>query len=177
MKKYIYIFMLTLLPLSATAQEHVSTAPVVHKISFGYFSYSEVLHSMSDYTLAMRQLDKLRSQYDAEQKRSEDEFNQKYEEFLDGQATFAPSIRNKRQAELEELMQKATDFKQQAERLLQQAEKDAMAPLRQRILNAAQTLGNENGYDFILNTDNDALPFVSHATGEDITAKMQSILK
>ena len=74
-------------------------------------------------------------------------------------------------------MQKATDFKQQAERLLQQAEKDAMAPLRQRILNAAQTLGNENGYDFILNTDNDALPFVSHATGEDITAKMQSILK
>ena len=170
MKKYIYIFMLTLLPLAATAQEHVSTAPVVHKVSFGYFSYSEVLHSMSDYTLAMRQLDKLRAQYDAEQKRSEDEFSQKYEEFLDGQATFAPSIRNKRQAELEELMQKATDFKQQAE-------KDAMAPLRQRILNAAQTLGNENGYDFILNTDNDALPFVSHATGEDITAKMQSILK
>lgn len=177
MKRYIYILILTLLPLAAAAQEHASTAAAGHRVSFGYFSYDEVLHSMSDYTLAMHQLDNLRAQYEAEQKRSEDEFNQKYEEFLEGQSSFAPTIRAKRQAELEELMQKATDFKQQAERLLQQAEKDAMAPLRLRILNAAQTLGNENGYDFILNTDNDALPFVSHATGEDITAKMQSILK
>ena len=45
---------------------------------------------MSDYTLAMHQLDNLRAQYEAEQKRSEDEFNQKYEEFLEGQSSFAP---------------------------------------------------------------------------------------
>ena len=74
-------------------------------------------------------------------------------------------------------MRKSVDFKHQAEQLLRQAEKDALAPLRQRILDAAQTLGNEYGYDFILNTDNNALPFASHTTGEDATAKMKSILK
>ncbi|MGI6222363.1 MAG: OmpH family outer membrane protein [Prevotella sp.] len=177
MKKIIYSLFLLLLPLSLTAQEHISTVPTVHKVSFGYFSYDEVLHSMSAYTAAQRQLANLRSQYEAEQKRSEDEFNKKYEEFLDGQSTFAPNIRVKRQAELEELMKKSIDFKQQAEQLLQQAEKDALAPLHRRILEAAQTLGKEYGFDFILNSDNNALPFVSSTTGEDVTAKMKSILK
>lgn len=177
MKRYIYILILTLLPLAAAAQEHASTAAAGHRVSFGYFSYDEVLHSMSDYTLAMHQLDNLRAQYEVEQKRSEDEFNQKYEEFLEGQSSFAPTIRAKRQAELEELMQKGIDFKQQAERLLSQAKKDALEPLKRRIAEAAQTIGNQSGYDFILNTDNNALPFVSHASGEDVTARMKSILK
>ncbi len=177
MKKIIYTLLFVLFPLAIAAQEHAAAAPVVHKVSFGYFSYDEVLHAMGDYQRARHQLDNLRAQYEAEQKRSEDEFNKKYEEFLDGQSTFAPNIRTKRQAELEELMRKSVDFKHQAEQLLQQAEKDALAPLRQRILDAAQTLGNEYGYDFILNTDNNALPFASHTTGEDVTAKMKSILK
>ncbi len=49
-------------------------------------------------------------------KRATDEFNLKYEAFLDGLKDFAPAIRMKRQAELQELMEKNMAFKQEAAR-------------------------------------------------------------
>ncbi|MGN0215286.1 MAG: OmpH family outer membrane protein, partial [Prevotella sp.] len=72
MKKIIYTLLFVLFPLAIAAQEHAAAAPVVHKVSFGYFSYDEVLHAMGDYQRARHQLDNLRAQYEAEQKRSED---------------------------------------------------------------------------------------------------------
>ena len=43
-----------------------------------------------------------------------DRFNSKYEEFLDGQRSYAKSILEKRQAELRELMEKNIAFKAEA---------------------------------------------------------------
>ncbi len=70
------------------------------------------------------------AKYDEETKRVETEFNSKYEEFLDGQRSYAKTILEKRQAELRELMEKNIAFKAEAARLLKQAEDDAYAPLK-----------------------------------------------
>ena len=102
------------LPLAASAQ-----------VRMGYFSYNAILTSMTDYQLAKRSVDDLRLKYDAEMKRSEKEFNDKYEEFLEVQRDLVPSILRKRQAELQELMEKNTAFRNDALRLLEQAETDA----------------------------------------------------
>ena len=115
--------------------------------------------------------------YDAETKRSEDEFNSKYEEFLDGQRNFAPSILEKRQAELRELMAKNMAFKAESERLLKQAGEDAYAPLKKQIREALQKIGKAKGYAFILNADHDSLPYVDAAMGEDITELIKENLK
>lgn len=61
---------------------------------------------MPGYAIAKHNMDELREKYDAETKRVETEFNAKYEEFLDGQRTYAKTILEKRQAELRELMEK-----------------------------------------------------------------------
>ena len=114
----------------------------------------------------------LRQKYDAEMKRAEDEFNRKYEEFLDGQRDFAPSILKKRQAELQELMEKNVAFKDEANRLLKQAREEAYAPLKARLQAIVKRIGEEQGLAFVLNTDNNAVPFVSAAAGEDITPRI-----
>lgn len=44
---------------------------------------------MPGYAIAKHNMDELREKYDAETKRVETEFNAKYEEFLDGQRTYA----------------------------------------------------------------------------------------
>ncbi len=93
---------------------------------------------MPGYAIAKHNMDELREKYDAETKRVETEFNSKYEEFLDGQRTYAKSILEKRQAELRELMEKNIAFKAEAARLLKQAEDDAYAPLKAKINEAAQ---------------------------------------
>lgn len=156
-----------LLPLLASAQQ----------LRFGYFSYQEVFKSMAGYSIAMKHIDDLKKQYDAEMKRVEEEFNKKYEEFLDGQKDFAPSIREKRQAELQEMMEKNIAFKQEARRLIRQAEEEAMTPLKEQLSSVLNALGKEKGYAFIINTDNNTLPFVNDLMGEDISVPLKERLK
>ena len=95
MKTLFLLLCVLALPLLASAQ-----------IRFGYFSYDTVLKSMPDYLMAQRNIDDLRQKYDNEMKRSEQEFNAKYEEFLDAQRDLVPSILRKRQTEIQEMMEK-----------------------------------------------------------------------
>ena len=91
-------------------------------LKFGYFSYEKVLHAMADYATATRSLNDLKAKYDAETKRSADDFNNRYEDFLDVQHKLEPSILRKRQAELEELMDRNIAFRKETDRLLKKAE-------------------------------------------------------
>lgn len=184
MRKIFFYFALALMPMTVYAQQEIGGMPVAagrsvtgSALSFGYFSYEEVFLSMPGYAIAKRNVDDLRKKYDAEMKRAEDEFNVKYEEFLDGQRTFAPSILEKRQAEIRELMEKNVAFKAEAGRLLQQAEKAAYAPLKSKIAAALQKVGKAKGYAFILNTDGNSMPYVDAAMGEDITDVIKENVK
>lgn len=144
--------------------------------TFGYFSYTNVLTSMDDYAIVSAQLTQLREQYDAEAKRVEDEFNTKYEAFLGEQKELALVILQKRQAELQDLMEKNIAFKKEAARLLAAAESDALAPLHSRISEALQAIGYERGYQFVINTDANACPYINPDYGEDIEEELINTL-
>ena len=165
MKKLLLLIVLGVLSLTANAQSR-----------FGYFSFDNVLKSMPDYVMAQRSIDDLRQKYDAEMKRAEDEFNSKYEEFLDVQKDLVPAILRKRQAELQEMMQKNINFKNESQRLLKQAEADAFAPVKNKLYNALTKVGQAQGYAFILNTDGDACPYVNPEMGEDATELIKEAL-
>ena len=180
MKQILLPLVFMLMPVAASAQQSAHpkvSAPVEQSLRFGYFSYEEVLHTMPGYAIAKHNMDDLRAKYDAETKRAEDEFNAKYEEFLDGQRSFAPSILEKRQAELRELMAKNVTFKAEAVRLLQQADADAYAPLKAQIDAAVQKVGKVKGLAFILDTDKGAFPYVNALCGEDVTLLIKENLK
>lgn len=165
MKKLFLLIVLGVLSLTANAHTR-----------FGYFSFDNVLKSMPDYVMAQRSIDDLRQKYDAEMKRAEDEFNSKYEEFLDVQKDLVPAILRKRQAELQEMMQKNINFKNESQRLLKQAEADAFAPVKNKLYNALTKVGQAQGYAFILNTDGDACPYVNPEMGEDATELIKEAL-
>lgn len=165
MKKNIFLLFFFLLPLTAVAQ-----------FRFGYLSYDEAIKSMPEYDAAQKNVSSLRAQYDNEIKRAEEDFNRKYESFLEGQSSFAPAILKKRQSELQDILDKNIAFRKEADRLLRQAEYDIYVPLRTRLNAVLQQIGLERGYAFILNTDNNALPFVSPDRGEDINAAVKEAL-
>ena len=184
MKKNLLFLAFALVALSASAQQSqaektqqpaaVAAQPAWR---FGYFSFEQVFHTMPGYAIAKHNMDELRAKYDEETKRVETEFNTKYEEFLDGQRSYAKTILEKRQAELRELMEKNIAFKAEAAKLLNQAETDAYAPLKAQINEAAKQIGKEKGFAFIINTDNNATPYLSEEMGEDITAVLEEKLK
>ena len=168
MKKLFLAFAFMAMMLTARAQT---------PLKYGYFSFSEALKAMPAYAIAERDMASLRAKYEEEGKRVEDEFNKKYEQFLDGQRDFAPSILQKRQAELQEMMEKNVAFKNESKRLLAQADAESKAALKVRLRAIVARIGADRGYAFILNTDNDAVPYVNNAVGEDINALVKDAVK
>lgn len=184
MKRLFLCIMLTVAAWQAQAQQadtlagSTTTSSVqAPALRFGYFSYQQALERMPGYAIARRNIDDLRIKYDNEMKRVEDEFNKKYEDFLEGRKDFAPSILQKRQAELQELMEKNIAFKQEANRLLKKAEEAAYQPLREKLSHAALSVGKAKGLAFILNTDNNAVPYINAGVGEDVTAAIATAMQ
>jgi outer membrane protein len=171
MMKRLVLLVLLFTALTASAQESAQA------LRFGYLSYETALKSMPEYTLVEQKLAQLKEQFQAETLRVEDEFNSKYEDFLEGQRDFPRTILQKRQSELQELMDKNIKFKEQGREELAQAEREAMAPLRIRLIEMLSKIGREKGYAFIYDTDTKALPFLNISFGEDINQLVQDALK
>ena len=107
----------------------------------------------------------------------EDEFNQKYESFLEGQRDFPRTILLKRQNELQELMQKNLEFKQQGRRDLEQAETEAIAPLRTLLNETIANVAHKNGLSLVVNTDSNACPFIEPSQSLNIQEEVINLLK
>lgn len=136
---------------------------------FGYLSYDEVMHALPEYAQAMKSLSSLKDTYDKEAQRAEQEFSKKFAEYLDGQKNFPENIMLKRQKELQLLMEQNTKFKQEAEGLLANAEKELMEPVHKALKNAIYLVGKKNGYAYVLNTDSNTYPYIDGGVGEDCT--------
>lgn len=145
---------------------------MAQQAKIAFFSYNEVLTSLPAYSEAQSQLDALRKQYAEELKAAESEFNEKYELFLDQAMSLAQPIREKRQADLEALLERNAQFKQESARLVAQAEKEAMAPIKAKISAAIKALGAAERYIVILNTDSEACPYIDPTFSEDVTARL-----
>ena len=74
------------------------------------------------------------------------------------------------------MMAKNVAFKEESVRLLEKAEKDLMQPVRNKLNTAIQHVGKELKLAFVLNTDNNALPYVDASMGRDITNEVMKAI-
>lgn len=158
-------FLLVIFACIAMAAQAQDNAPA---LKFGYLSYDMALKSMKEYATVQMRMDSLRSAFNAEMQRVEDEFNRKYEDFLDGQKDFPRTILLKRQTELQEMLQKNVAFKQQSVQEMKDTEAQLMAPLRIHLNEAIATIAREQGLALVINTDANACPFIEPAMGVDV---------
>ena len=172
MKKTVLFLLLTVVSLAVSAQDTKDSVA----IKFGYLSYDSVMVAMPEYAEFKTNMAQLREQYEAEQKRVENDFNKKYEEFLDGQATFPKTILQKRQSELQEMLDRNIDFKKQSLKMLNDVEANLMNNIKTTINTAVSIVAQERGFAFVLNTDKDAVTFINPAMGEDITEAVKKLL-
>ena len=148
-----------------------STLFVLHshaQMRIGYLSYDAVMRTMPEYREAQEELAKVRAQYEEETRKAEEEFNAKYEDFLDNLSTLATTIRRKRQIELQQLMESNIRFREEAKRLLAQAEEDVMQTVRRTLDQQIANIAREQNLYVILNTDNNACPFIDPTISVDI---------
>ena len=158
MKRLVFILPLLLFCIAGQAQ-----------IQFGYVSYEQVLKEMPEYAKATQDLAALKAKYEAEAQKGEEEFQQKFVDFLQGQKDFPQAIMQKRQAELQALMDNGVAFRMKSQELIAQAEKDLKQEAQKRLNRALLEVGVELGYGFILNTDGNNCPYINPVVGVDVT--------
>lgn len=167
----------TMAVMPQTAPVVTQQVTVVQQLKFAVVSIETVLKQMPGYAEAESDYQELVKKYEIEQKASADEFNAKYQSFLDNQHNYAPSILRKRQLELEDMMKRNELFRIETNRLLKEARADFFKPLRQRINTMLNAIATEEGYAFVLNTDAEAVPFVNPENGVNITETLLVKLK
>ena len=169
--KRLILLIFTMVALTASAQDSVRVA------KFGYLNYQQALQSMPQYALVQQKMAELRSQYDAEMQRVTDEFNRKYEEFLEGQHEFPKTILQKRQSELQELMTRNVAFKEESRKQLADAEREALAPLKIRLAETVEKVASDRGLALVVNTASEACPYINPEMSEDLNQLVANALK
>ena len=168
MLKKIALVMLLALPMGVFAQN----------LKFGHINAQEIITVMPEFTKAQNDIQTLEKQLTAELQRTQEEFNKKYQEFQQAIAkdSLPPNIAERRQKELQDMMQRQEQFQQDAQQQMQKAQNDAMSPIYQKLDNALKAVGAAEGVIYIFDLARTSIPYVNESQSINLTNKVKANL-
>jgi outer membrane protein len=122
-------------------------------------NYAEIVPLMPEYKLMQDSLQKEQAMYEEQIQTDQEEFNKKYAEFNEKQATLAESIKTRRLQDLQDMQGRLQTFVQQAQKNLEELNKALMDSLIEKVNKAVEEVGTMNHFDYIL--DASALHYIS----------------
>jgi len=132
---------------------------------------NEIISKMPAMLDAQKQLEKLSATYDAEYKTMAEEYTNKMKKYEQEANTVGDAVNQTRQAEMQDLVKRITDYRDNAQKELQKKESDLVKPLMDKIKASIQKVGKAKGYQYVLN-----LADLLLADGPDLTADVKKDL-
>lgn len=162
MKKLV-IFLLMMFPLGLFAQE--SKIAIVNT--------QEVMMAMPEFTDMQKQMQEMEANYQKELKVMSDEYQKKYSDFIAQQDSLTENIRLRRMQELDDINQRSQNFIQVSQQDFQKKQNELLTPIQEKLRNAIQAVGKENGYLYILDPQ---IVLYKSDTAIDATAQVKAKL-
>lgn len=168
MLKKIALLMMLVLPMGVFAQN----------LKFGHVNAQEIITVMPEFTKAQNDLQMLQKQLGDELKRTQEEFNKKYQEFQQAMAkdSLPANIAERRQKELQDMMQRQEQFQQDAEQQMQKAQGDMLAPVYKKLDDAIKAVGAAENVIYIFDLARTAIPYVNESQSINLTSKVKTHL-
>ena len=168
MLKKIALVMLLALPMGVFAQN----------LKFGHINAQEIITVMPEFTKAQNDIQTLEKQLTAELQRTQEEFNKKYQEFQQAIAkdSLPPNIAERRQKELEDMMQRQEQFQAKAQQDMEKANNALMAPVYKKLDAAIKAVGAAEGVIYIFDMARTPIPYVNEAQSINLTPKVKTQL-
>lgn len=132
---------------------------------------NEIISKMPAMLDAQKQLEKLSATYDAEYKTMAEEYQNKIKKYDQEASTVTDAVNQTRQTEVQDLIKRITDYRDNAQKELQKKEADLVKPLMDKIKASIQKVGKAKGFQYILNVADLLL-----ADGTDLTADVKKDL-
>ena len=132
---------------------------------------NELISKMPAMLDAQKQLEKLSATYDADYKVMAEEYQNKIKKYDQEASTVTDVVNQTRQTEVQDLVKRITDYRENAQKELQKKEADLVKPLMDKIKASITKVGKAKGYQYVLNIADLLL-----ADGPDLTADVKKDL-
>lgn len=167
--------MRNLLSITALFVIMVLAAPAVYaQAKFGHINSNELLQVMPGRAEAQQQLEAHARSLEEMFTAMQTEFQTKYTDFLQNEATFTELIRQSRQRELVSLQERIQEFQESAQQDLLQKENQLLSPIIESVRQAIEAVAKENGYTYVFDTSAGTVLFAEPAN--DIMPKVRAKL-
>jgi outer membrane protein len=111
---------------------------------------SEIMSKMPAMLDAQNQLQKLSGTYDAEYKKMVDEYQVKIKKYEAEAATVTDAVNGERSKEVQDMQKRIVDYRDNAQKELQQKETDIVKPLMEKVRTSIQKVGKAKGFQYVL---------------------------
>ncbi|MBC7750051.1 periplasmic chaperone for outer membrane proteins Skp [Flavobacterium omnivorum] len=111
---------------------------------------SEIMTKMPAMLEAQKQLDKLSTTYDADYKKMVEEYQGKLKKYEAEAATVTEAINGERSKEVQDMQKRIVDYRDNAQKELQQKESDIVKPLMEKVRASIQKVGKAKGFQYVL---------------------------
>jgi outer membrane protein len=139
--KTLFIAAIFILGASQTINAQAKTAHV---------DVSEIMTKMPAMLDAQKQLDKLSTTYDADYKKMVEEYQAKLKKYEAEAATVTEAVNTERSKEVQDMQKRIVDFRDNAQKELQQKESDIVKPLMEKVRASIQKVGKAKGFQYVL---------------------------
>jgi outer membrane protein len=132
---------------------------------------SEIMSKMPAMLDAQKQLEKLSGTYDSDYKKMVEEYQAKLKKYEAESATVTDAVNGDRSKEVQDMQKRIVDFRDNAQKELQQKESDIVKPLMEKVRASIQKVGKAKGFQYILDGSTLLL-----ADGPNLTADVKKDL-
>lgn len=132
---------------------------------------SDIMAKMPAMLAAQKQLEKLSGTYDVDYKKMVEEYQAKLKKYEAEAATVTEAVNGDRSKEVQDMQKRIVDFRDNAQKELQQKESDIVKPLMEKVRTSIQKIGKAKGYQYILDGSTLLL-----ADGPNLTADVKKDL-
>jgi outer membrane protein len=111
---------------------------------------SEIMAKMPAMLDAQKQLEKLSTTYDSDYKKMVEEYQAKLKKYEAEAATVTEVVNGDRSKEVQDMQKRIVDYRDNAQKELQQKESDIVKPLMEKVRASIQKIGKAKGFQYVL---------------------------
>ncbi len=153
MKKRFSLILMAIMLMGSIAVQGQQTT------KFGHIDTNELLRMMPGREAATQEMERYTRELEAQYVAMQTEFQNKYQEYLEKQATFSDLIRQARERELQNLQERIVDFQEVAQQDLMDKERSLLSPIIEQARTAITEVAKEHGFTYVFDTSTGTLLF------------------
>ena len=133
---------------------------------FAHVNFNELVQLMPEMDSARVQMDTYQSMIE--------EFNAKYAEYGEKQATWTQSVRESKEREIQSIQTRIQEFEQSSQQDIAQLQNTLMAPIYQKAQEAVNTLAKAQGFIYVF--DSSQLLYIDDTQSTNLTQSAREAL-